>query len=729
MRLLECAARAHRTRWRQVASLVSLGLCCVLLLAAPGTPESTGGPVQVVSELDYPPFALVKQNGQADGFTVELFQAVARAMQLQYTIRVGPWGEIKNAVLQGQADVLINMAYSEERAQTHDFTVPHTRLSGAIFVRKGDRRIQRLADLPGKSLLVIKGDLPHDWVLRQGWDVTLVVVDTAEEGLKRLAAGQHDAMLLARLVGTLTVRHLQLTNITIVGPPMTEVEQKFSFAVRKGNATLLATLNEGLALVIADGTFSQLYDKWFGPLGPSRGITLAELLWYAVPGLLLVLLLLAWLHVRLRRATQALQEAQQGLEQRVVARTTELQVANTALAAEITERRHAEEALEEQRAFLQQIVDMNPACIFVKDLQGRYSMVNQTLADFYGVPKDLILGKTADDFIQDPEQVRAVNQIDHYVLSSAVVVTADTVPYTSKGGVHRWFHSMRRPLFSVNGQVTHVLGVSTDITPLKDAEDAVRQLNVELEHRVQERTTELATMNRELEAFTYSVSHDLKAPLRGIDGYCRLLLEEYGRQLDQQGQRFLANIRTGTARMHELIDDLLTYSRLERRDLHPEQINLRQLLETLLAERQQELDERQVHVNLALQCSAVHADHESMQQICRNLLDNALKFTRQVASPQITVRCQATLTAWVLQMQDNGIGFDMRYHQRIFDMFQRLQREEDYPGTGVGLAIVRKAVERLGGRTWADSTPGQGTTFFVEIPYESAHPVDSASRR
>jgi len=301
--------------------------------------------IRVVSELDYPPFALTTPDGQADGFTVELFKAVAKAMNLRYSMRVGPWGEIKNAVREGRADVLINMAYSEERAQFHDFTVPHTRVHGAIFVRRGERRIQTLTDLPGKSVLVLQGDLPHDWAVRQGWGTSLVVVNTAEEGLQLLASGQHDAMLIAKLVGLLTMRHLKLDNLVVVGPPLTEVEQKFCFAVRKGDAALLAQLNEGLALTVADGTFRELYDTWFGPLEPYRGIALEKLLLYMAPGLLLMLALLSWFHVRLRRATGALREAQQSLEQRVEERTAELRVANATLKREITERRRAEEAL------------------------------------------------------------------------------------------------------------------------------------------------------------------------------------------------------------------------------------------------------------------------------------------------------------------------------------------------------------------------------------------------
>ncbi len=238
----------------------------------------------------------------------------------------------------------------------------------------------------------------------------------------------------------------------------------------------------------------------------------------------------------------------------------------------------------------------------------------------------------------------------------------------------------------------------------------------ELEQRVAERTAELAAKNRELETFTYSVSHDLKAPLRGIDGYSRLLLEGHSEQLDEEGRRFLRTIRRATARMHQLIEDLLTYSRLERRSLTLGRIDPQALIESLIAERAEEIEERGVRVTVNVPCAHVVADAEGFTQALRNLLENALKFTRETSEAQIEIGGRETDKSCILWVCDNGIGFDMKYHDRIFKIFERLHREEDYPGTGVGLAIVHKAMARIGGRAWAESEPGEGATFYLEIP-------------
>jgi signal transduction histidine kinase len=217
---------------------------------------------------------------------------------------------------------------------------------------------------------------------------------------------------------------------------------------------------------------------------------------------------------------------------------------------------------------------------------------------------------------------------------------------------------------------------------------------------------ELQRANAELETFTYSVSHDLKAPLRGIDGYSRLLLEDHTGQLDDEGRTFLHTVRHAAEQMNQLINDLLAYSRLERRAL----------AEALVAEYAEEMRERGVGLTVDVPCQAVMAEAEGLAQALRNLLDNALKFTRDAPEPRIEIGGRETKKTCILWVRDNGVGFDAQYHDRIFDIFQRLHRAEEYPGTGVGLAIVRKAMQRMGGRVWTESAPGEGATFYLEIP-------------
>ncbi len=233
-----------------------------VLAPLPGVAQ--GGRTLVIgSEQDYPPFAVGTTDATAGGFTVELWKAVAREQGIEYTLRVRPFDELLNSFKAGDVDVLLNLAKSDDRRKFADFSATHVVVGGAIFVRQGDRRIRGEENLAGKSIIVIRSDLAHDYAVGKGWAEQLVFVDSAEKGLRLLAAGQHDAMLISKLAGMQTLRD---RGIAGVEPLQTRVgfSQRFAFAVRKGDTDLLARVNEGLALVKAEGTYDRLYEKWFG---------------------------------------------------------------------------------------------------------------------------------------------------------------------------------------------------------------------------------------------------------------------------------------------------------------------------------------------------------------------------------------------------------------------------------------------------------------------------------
>lgn len=217
----------------------------------------------VGSEQNYPPFALGLTDETADGFTVELWKAVATESHLNSTIRVLPFHEVLSEFKANKIDILINLAQSDERRKFVDFTVPHVIVHGAIFVRNDNHKIHSEDDLSDKKIIVLNADLAHDYAVSKGWEKQLVLVDTAEAGFKLLASGQYDALLLGKLIGKQTLAKLNLTNIDVL-PIKVGFSQKFSFAVQKGNAELLAKINEGLALTKASGIYNELYEKWFG---------------------------------------------------------------------------------------------------------------------------------------------------------------------------------------------------------------------------------------------------------------------------------------------------------------------------------------------------------------------------------------------------------------------------------------------------------------------------------
>ena len=238
-------------------------LCLTVLLSVSPLSHSDDKPLIVGSEQNYPPFALGLTDAAADGFTVELWRAVAAESHLNSTIRVMPFHDILQVFKAGNIDVLINLAQSDERRQFADFTVPHVIVHGAIFVRHGEKNIHAEADLQDKRIIVLNADLAHDYAVSKGWEKQLVLVDTAEEGFKLLASGQNDALLLSQLTGKQTLEKLVLIRIDAL-PVKVDFAQKFSFAVHKGDAELLAKINESLAITKANGTYDKLHEKWFG---------------------------------------------------------------------------------------------------------------------------------------------------------------------------------------------------------------------------------------------------------------------------------------------------------------------------------------------------------------------------------------------------------------------------------------------------------------------------------
>jgi signal transduction histidine kinase len=212
------------------------------------------------------------------------------------------------------------------------------------------------------------------------------------------------------------------------------------------------------------------------------------------------------------------------------------------------------------------------------------------------------------------------------------------------------------------------------------------------------------------------VSHDLKAPLRGISGYATLLMEDYSSQLDSEARRYLDNLVNSTERMSQLIEDLLAYSRVERREIKKTKVNLNELVDKITEEYKHSIITGKLQFKKEIEYGTVFTDQEALTQALRNLIDNAVKFTREQSNPEVWIRASQLEDHCLISIEDNGIGFDMKYYDKIFEIFQRLHLNEEYPGTGVGLAVVRKAVERLGGKIWAVSSPGEGSTFFMELP-------------
>lgn len=363
---------------------------------------------------------------------------------------------------------------------------------------------------------------------------------------------------------------------------------------------------------------------------------------------------------------------------------------------------------------LLKVIDNTSAVIYMRDGDGRYLLVNRQYEQLLGVKRQDIVGLTDHDLfpaeLADYFRANDLKAMAH----GAPMQIQEIAPHAD--GPHTYI-TVKYPITDAAGRTQAVCGISTDITELKRAEERVRQLNTELEERVRDRTAELEASTRELDAFAYSVSHDLRAPLRAVAGFSELILEDYGGRLDETGRGYLRRALAATDRMGQLIDDLLNLSRTTRAELTRQPVDLTALARRVVADIAAAAPEREpdteVEVDEALRAVG---DPALLELALANLISNAWKFTAKVDEPRIRFGADTQEGGQVFFVRDNGAGFDMRYKDKLFVPFQRLHSYDDFDGSGIGLAIVGRVISRHGGRIWAEGEPGGGAVFRFTLP-------------
>src|SRR6185503_775050 len=278
-----------------------------------------------------------------------------------------------------------------------------------------------------------------------------------------------------------------------------------------------------------------------------------------------------------------------------------------------------------------------------------------------------------------------------------------------------WANIVLTPLRDGSGNINGYSEVIRDITERKHHQEQLRRFNAELERRVVERTAQLETANKELESFSYSVSHDLRAPLRHIDGFVEMIQRTTGEKLDPDCASMLQVIGDSAKKMDRLIQDLLTFSRMGRTEMLHTRINMSALIDKVREELQPDIATRKVEWKIGA-LPEIYGDPVLLRQVFVNLLSNALKYSRVRPVAEIAVDCQCADHEFTFCVKDNGVGFDPQYSNKLFGVFQRLHSAREFEGTGIGLAIVRRIAARHGGRTWGESTLGKGAAFYFTIP-------------
>lgn len=399
----------------------------------------------------------------------------------------------------------------------------------------------------------------------------------------------------------------------------------------------------------------------------------------------------------------------QGIFQDITARKQieqALRAAHDELERKVQERTAA---LSEANALLQALMDYMPDQIYFKDTQSRFIRNSRSQASMLGLkdPAEAV-GKTDFDFFPHAAQAFADEQ-EIMRTGTPRVDFEEWVVWPD--GKEMWVSTTKVPLRSPEGQIIGIFGISHDITGRKRAEQAIRELNADLERQA----ARLQAANQELEAFSYSVSHDLRAPLRAIDGYTRILVQDYEASLDAEGKRICGVISREARRMGQLIDDLLAFSRLGRKEMFTSGIDMKDLVASVFDELLRDQDRSRIELQIA-KLPPTKGDRGLMHQVWVNLLSNAIKFTSKKVQAVIEVGGKQNRDENIYYVRDNGAGFDMEYANKLFGVFQRLHGESEFEGTGVGLAIVQRIIRRHGGRIWAAAEVEKGATFYFALP-------------
>jgi PAS domain S-box-containing protein len=392
------------------------------------------------------------------------------------------------------------------------------------------------------------------------------------------------------------------------------------------------------------------------------------------------------------RMVDALRRTREAAEREVAARTEDLARVNARLKA--------------HERFLESIVENIPDMIFVKDARElRFVRFNRAGEDLLGFDRDALIGKSDYDLFPEAD-ADAFTAKDREVLAGRAVVDVPREPIHTRLQGTRLLHTRKVPVLDAEGRPEYLLGISEDITARVRAEEALAR-----------RTEELARSNRELEEFAYVASHDLQEPLRKISAFGEMLTEALGAALTPEGASYLARMRASAQRMQALINDLLAFSRVSTTGRGFSRVSLAAVVDEVLTDLEVRVRESGATVEVG-PLPVVEADPVQMRQLMQNLLSNALKFRREGAAPRVRVSASdGSAPRCEVRVADDGIGFDERYLDRIFKPFQRLNAVRLYEGTGIGLAICRKIVERHGGTLTAASAPGAGATFTATLPW------------
>jgi len=659
----------------------------------------------------YPPFEFLEKNAY-QGMAYDYLQLISGRIGIRIEPVTGiSWKDtLEQIKSRSGIDLIVLITRDKARDNFIEFTRDYISFPEVIFTRKDSHFISGIKDLYGATVATENSFIEIDYLKRDIPQVKIIETGTTEEALGQVATGKADAYLGNLAVASYLIEKKGLVDLKVAAPSPYP-EDAYAMGVRKDWPELARIIDKGLATISAD-EHRQIRQKWLS-VRYEYGLRPRDVIKWVVIVAGILALFIVQLRRMVRQRTAQLQESLQQLE------STHRQLSD--------------------------IIEFLPDATFVLDSKGQVLAWNRAIEEMTGISKKEMIGKGNQEYAI-PFYGSACPVLADFILGglepdpgqytecSRHGKVLEIVGFTPRlyGGRGAFLSATASPLTDHAGNLVGAVESLRDITAMREAEAQISALNEQLELRVQQRTAELEQAkaelsgmnetlslrslaleeaNRKLEAFSYSVSHDLRAPLRHVSSFAALLAEEYAASIDSNGQFYLQRIRVSCERMDSMITAMLDLARTSNLEIRKTTVDTNRLVQEVLSELP--LEQTSVSVLTLPPCQA---DPLLLKQVYANLIGNALKFSRLQDRAEVAVGADRKDGSTVYFVRDNGIGFDMDQADSLFGVFQRLQTPPAYDGIGIGLAIVQSIIQSHGGTIWAESSPGDGATFSFTLP-------------
>lgn len=672
--------------------LVSLVCYSIAIQANYSKPDT----VYIKANYDYPPYHFLNNNLNPYGFSVDVLNAISKTMGLNIDLKLDEWTTVRSELENNKIDAVVGMSYSEERSLLVNFSAPYIYITHSIFVRN-ESKIKSLEDIQDKQVLVVKGDIMHDYLISNNLTDFIVPVKNYLTALRLLSAGEYDCALINKLQGQYVIKEYGLSNLQSVGTAIQPKE--ICIAVTKDRPDLLAQINDGLQIIKSTGEYDKLYDKWFGIYEKRdirtqvyRIITLILL-----PVIVLLFIILFWSYT---------------LRKQVTLKTKELQ-------KELNERKKAEKQLIHEKALLNSMMNAIPDLIFYKNRNNVYIGCNEAFCRFNNLDFTDIIGK--DDFeIFPPKVAQQYYESDSKLIEEKMVFREESWETNHEGNKYL-LDTLKVPFTDKDGNPLGIVGICHDITERYNFEIDLKNAKEKAEESDRLKSSFLANM-----------SHEIRTPMNAIIGFSDLLVDsDTG---SDEREELVTHINNNCNTLLHLIDDIIDLAKIESNELtiYVKNTDVNTIIQDLhetFNEVKKKINKK--HIEIQLDNSNfkdnfyLKTDPYRLSQILTNLTDNALKYTEK-GSVHVGYKIDDSSKQVKFYVQDTGIGIPEEQQESIFKRFNKIESDTTklYRGTGLGLTITKNLIERLGGNIFVESELNKGSTFYFTLPLDYSNTIE-----